>query len=91
MRSFKITLIWSEVENDCLLIEKRPFIHKTSLTPQHRHEIRGHRRTDVAEQVAILKILFWLCHDDNQETRFLTTPISRTVILLQYCQYVRVL
>ena len=42
MRSFKITLIWSEVENDCLLIEKRPFIHKTSRTPQHRHEIRVH-------------------------------------------------
>ena len=44
MRSFKITLIWSEVENDCLLIEKRPFIHKTSRTPQHRHEKRVHQK-----------------------------------------------
>ena len=81
MRSFKITLIWSEVENDCLLIEKRPFIHKTSRTPQHRHEIRVHTHKCIGNgPVQTQKI----CMDVTTVKCKLTKPQTDSITVLTF-------
>ena len=81
MRSFKITLIWSEVENDCLLIEKRPFIHKTSRTPQHRHEIRVHTHKCIGNgPVQTQKI----CMDVTTVKCELTKPQTDSITVLTF-------
>ena len=81
MRSFKITLIWSEVENDCLLIEKRPFIHKSSRTPQHRHEICVHTHKCIGNgPVQTQKI----CMDVTTVKCELTKPQTDSITVLTF-------